>query len=363
MTERERYRNCMHYKEVDRIPYWSFKTRCFAVGTLDNWYKQGLPKDIADFDRYFNLDRQWPWAGIDVGLRPRFKEKVISQEENTVIVRDSNGVTSRRLRQGMSLPQCLDWTLKDRKNWEEFKKRLNPETPGRYPANWDAKVKAWKNRDYPLGIRLGSLYGWIRNWMGLQNISLLIYDDPDLFLEMVEHLTSLTIETIRPALEVVEFDFGHFWEDMAFANGPMISPQHFRKFLVPQYKRITSLLGEYGVDIISVDCDGDIEQLVQPWLESGVNCMFPVEVGTWETDPMKLRQRFGRELRMIGGIDKRVLASSKEAIRKELESKLPLVQDGGYIPTIDHCVPPNAPLENYKYCLQMVREILGDGHL
>jgi uroporphyrinogen-III decarboxylase len=63
---------------------------------------------------------------------------------------------------------------------------------------------------------------------------------------------------------------------------------------------------------------------------------------------------------MFGGIDKRVLAGSKEGIEKELLRILPVMRErGGYIPTCDHGVPEEVSYENYLYyrkrCVELGR--------
>jgi hypothetical protein len=128
---------------------------------------------------------------------------------------------------------------------------------------------------------------------------------------------------------------------------------------MPHYRRITDLLHKHGVDIIFLDCDGNIEKLVPLWMEVGINTMFPFEVGTWKGDPLGYRQKFGKDLRIIGGFDKNILRSSKEAIAAEVRRLAPLVEEGGFIPHCDHLVPPYVTYDNYLYYLEEARQVWG----
>ncbi len=101
--------------------------------------------------------------------------------------------------------------------------------------------------------------------------------------------------------------------------------------------------------------------LVEPWLEAGVNTMFPLEV-RGGSDPVVIRQRFGKAVRLLGGVDKTKLIEGKEAIRKEIARLEPLVADGGYIPHVDHRVPPDVTYENYLYYLKVKRDAFGIPH-
>jgi uroporphyrinogen-III decarboxylase len=264
-----------------------------------------------------------------------------------------------------SIPQHVRHLLVDRDSWEtHYKPRLDPDHPMRYPSDWDERVKAWTNPDRETVIVLpgGSLFGKLRDWIGVENIALLIYDEPAWFEEMVTTMADCIIGTLTRILETGgHFDACGMWEDMAYNAGPLISPRHFKKYLVPQYRRICDLLHKYGVDVIWVDCDGNIEKLVPLWLEAGINCMFPLEVGTWGADPVAYRKQYGRDLLMMGGFDKHILADSKQAIEAEIVRLLPLVEEGGYIGFCDHRVPPDVPLGHYLFYLETVRKVWGKG--
>jgi uroporphyrinogen-III decarboxylase len=264
-----------------------------------------------------------------------------------------------------SIPHPESHLLTDRDSWEKhFKPRLDPEHPARYPQDWDERVAVWTdpNRTLPVALPGGSLYGWLRNWMGMENISYLVYDDPKLFDEMVTTIADCIIGTLTRVLETGgRFEGCSMWEDMAYNSGPLLSPQHFKKYLVPHYRRISDLLNKHDVDIIWVDCDGNIEKLVPLWFDAGINCMFPLEVGTWGADPVEFRRQYGKDLRLMGGFDKHILATTKEAIKAEVHRLTPLVEEGGYIGFCDHRVPPDVPLDNYLFYLETVRDVWGYG--
>jgi uroporphyrinogen decarboxylase len=330
--------------------------------TLVIWEQLGLPHR-ANTDFFFGMDPQWIVAPINAHLCPAFPYQVLEDRGDTELVRDGEGVTKEQGKFLGSIPRHCDHTLKDRASWEqEFKWRLDGHNRERYPKNWSSLVYRYRHpaRDFPLGINVGSLYGWIRNWMGLEAVSMLVYDDRPLFEEMVATVADCVIAAITPALVAgIRFDYALMWEDMCYRAGPLLSPKVFNEVLVPNYKRITGLLKRYGVDVVIVDCDGDISQLVSLWLEAGVNTMFPMEVGTWGADPIAYRRQYGRQLLMIGGVSKRILAGTKEDISREVERLTPLVEEGGYIPTPDHRVPPDVPLENYIFYLNEAKRIWG----
>jgi uroporphyrinogen decarboxylase len=193
--------------------------------------------------------------------------------------------------------------------------------------------------------------------MGLENLAVLYYDDPDLVAEMTDYIGDFVLAVIRRAVEEIDLDFATYWEDMAMKTGPLISPELFRKYMSPNYRKVVGFLREAGIDIHMVDSDGNIDQLIPLWLEVGVNCVYPLEIAAG-CDPLAYRRQYGRQLLMIGGIDKRALRGTKEEVEAEVMSKVPaLVKDGGYSPMVDHAVPPDVPLANFRYYLDLCHEI------
>ena len=364
MTDRERWIRCMHFQPVDHIPdeefgYWD--------ETFKVWHEQGLPEEINDnaaAERYFGFSARSE-VPVILGLYPEFERKVIEETEKYQIIMDTDGVKKKVFKDGTStIPHFLEFPLKGRREWEEiFKPRLDAKLKIRYPENrkdWE-EIKARYNDpdwDKPVGISIGSLFGWLRNWAGFEGIAMMCYDDPELVQEMVSHLADLTCSVIKRSAKEIRIDYGAGWEDMCFRQGPIISPKMVRKFLTPNYKRITDILRENGCDIIYTDCDGNINEMIDPWLEGGVNGIFPVEVAAG-SDPIAIRKKYKDKVVILGGVDKRALIAGKEAIKAEIKRIKPYVLEGGWIPHVDHRCPPDVTFENYLYYLDVKRETFG----
>lgn len=359
----------MRYQPRDRSPLYDFS---FWDETLPAWRGQGLPADVdrGNAGDYFGLDQSLgspqsaAWStGVNSGLLPGFEHRILDDDGDVFTEVQHDGAIVRRQRSSVSIPMHVGHTLVDRQSWDRhYKPRLDPDAPGRLPADWEQRASVWRDeaRPHPIFIESGSLFGWIRDWMGIENLSMVIYDDPAWFEQMVETLADLQIANFTRLFATGgRFDAVGMWEDMCYNAGPLLSPAHFKQFLVPHYRRITELLNRHGVDIVYLDCDGRIDDLIPLWLDAGVNCMFPIEIGTWGADPVRYRREYGRNLRMMGGFGKQILAKSKPAIEREVIRLTPLVEEGGYIGFADHRVPPNVPLEHYAWYCQTVRRIWG----
>ena len=362
-TLRQRWLAAMNFQKPDRLPMLEFG---YWDETLPEWHKQGLPVEVNSEKKayaYFGIE-DFFGAGINVGLCPNFPREVIEETEDHIIWRDhERAVRHEKKGEIKTIPHYLDYGLKTRGDWEKhYKPRLDPKNAGRYPADWAERVKRFATRDYPLSCPIGSMIGKPRDWTGFENIGLLAYDDPALFEEIIETLCVCVCETLKPALEQVQFDFGAGWEDICFKNGPIISPKMFDQWIVPRYQRITDLLHKYGVNVIWTDCDGNLMPILDKFLAGGINCMFPLEVAGG-TDPVAIREQYGRKVLLHGGVDKMQLRHGFKDIEKEMLRLKPVVDEGGFIPHIDHRCPADVSLENYKFYLKLKRELFHAGDL
>ncbi|MEN6519939.1 MAG: uroporphyrinogen decarboxylase family protein [Armatimonadota bacterium] len=360
MNQRERWLATMHFQPVDHVPdeefgYWS--------ETFPLWHAQGLPEYINDnwkADIYFGFETRLD-VPVNLGIIPGFEYKVLEEDDRHKTILDYDGVTKVVGKSGhSSIPKFLKFPIESRADWDEFKKRLDLSTSSRFLQ--DNEWQVWKSKaqasDKPVGIPIGSLFGWIRDWMGFENICYMIMDDPGLIQDIMEHLTNFILTQIERSVTEMKLDYAAMWEDMCYNHGPILQPKHFEEWMVPRLKRITSFLKDHGCDVVYVDCDGNINELVSMWLDAGVNCMFPLEM-RGGTDAVKLREKYGHRVLLAGGVDKTALIAGKDEIKKEIARLKPVVDDGGFIPHVDHRCPPDVTFENYLYYLKLKRDTFG----
>jgi uroporphyrinogen decarboxylase len=366
MNERKRFLATMQYQPRDRCPIWDFG---FWDETLVLWHAQGLPDDVNDnwkAARFFGMDQD-DGAGVEMDLLPSFESQVVREDEQYRWVRRGDGVVEKGHKHSTTIPHPTEYLLTGRQNWSEYKKRLDPADPRRVPAGFAAGLagKGDATRTVPLVIWAGSLYGRLRDWIGAENLALMLYDDRALVEEMVAQRAECILQPLAKALAIakqqgVTFDYASMWEDICFNRGPLIAPTMFREICGRHYRRITDLLAKYGCRIVQLDCDGKIDDLIPTWLDSGVNCMFPVEIGDW-ADPVALRRRWGKGMLMRGGFDKHILARGPEAIRAEVRRLTPLVEEGAFIPHCDHRVPADVSMANYLIYVEEAKRVWGKG--
>ena len=356
MTPLERFRATMNYEKVDQAPLREFGA---WPETVERWKREGFETGID----YFGNDHWEGGGSIWFWPTPPFERKVISEDDEYITYVDSQGIILKELKNNpmSSMPQFIRFPVETREDFRKFwKERMQPDLTERAGPDWKEQLRKHRNRDYPFIIiadRWGGFFGPIRNLTGVEHLCELFYDDPAFVEEMMDADAQFLIAIISQILEHTDIDIFGFWEDMAYKTAPLISPEMVRKYMLPRYKKVVDFARSRGVHHFSLDSDGYIDPLIPIWIEAGIDiiCPFEVQAGM---DVVAVRRKYGKDLRMWGGVDKRALAKGPRAIDAELKRIEPLVREGGYIPTLDHTATPDISWENYRYFMEELKRLL-----
>jgi len=365
-----RYYRTFTYQSVDRLPDIEFG---YWPQTIRRWLREGMKLELTaeeqnrmflgKLDDFLGFDKlAHDGMGINVGLNPCFEEKVIEKREHSVVTLDSSGCIAERFPNDVeesSIPHFIKFAVETPDDWDRLKERLRIDDASRKikPETIDRMRKSAAGGRM-ISCRCPGPYGWLRGYMGFENLSIAFHEYPGMIHDMVEHITEMSLYQLRQLPADLPVDHSSWWEDMAGRNGPFVGPKMFRDFLQPCYHAIGQELRKHGCDIGVVDCDGNPHDIVANWLEEGVNIMFPLEVAAG-VDPFAWRREFGMQLRLRGGIAKAPLVEGGQAIDRELDRIKPLMEQGGFIPHLDHLVPPDISYGNYQEYLEKKRKLIG----
>jgi len=357
MTDKERFLRTFRYEKVDRRPLyladpWS--------DTLDRWHSEGLPRDVKDVHEYLGVKhlRLLNVTGTS-GIYPKFERKVLKEDAETITEIDNNGCTVLRFKHHTSLPEWLDFPVKNKSDllrvMDEHFDVTNLDA--RFDAAWKERIGQAMASDCVVILDGGCFYGSLRNLAGVENISYLFYDAPDEVDEFFERYLTVVMEGFRRVTKLIKVDVIGFGEDIAYKNGPLMSIDMFRRMILPRYKKAMDAAHEEGVEFTWYDSDGDLRLLIPDFLSVGINGLAPCEVAA-NMDPVSLRRQFGRDLRVVGGFDKRIVAQGKTAIDAEFARLKPMIDEGGFLPAIDHSVSADISFDNYRYFIDAVQKAL-----
>jgi hypothetical protein len=357
MNDLERYHACMNYKSVDRVPTWFWGP---WPETVERWKNEGY--DPVKFDLKMGLDT-WQVPYDWFFPIPPFSKEIVEENEHWILYVNHEGILLReqKVNPASSMPQFVKFPVENRKEFRKFwNERMRPDLSQRLGPDWKSRLKTMRTQPHPFilnGDRWTGFFGPLRNLVGVERLCELFYDDPAFVEEMMDAEVEYIIGITGQILDVISIDAFVMWEDMAYNHGPLISPHLVRTYMLPRYKKVTEFLRKRGVEFIGLDCDGQMDSLIPVWLEAGLNFLYPFEVQAG-MDVLAVRKKYGRILRIWGGIDKRALANGPEAIQKELNRIRPLIEEGGYVPHTDHSIPPDVSFKDFLYYREKLKDVL-----
>jgi len=323
MNSRERFRETMRFGAPDRVPY-------FAEGIRDDvlrtWRRQGLRRP-SEFEAMFRHDLR---EEIHPDLEP--------------------------------LPRLKHWPS-SREDVNRLRRRLNHEDARRLPRKWASRAQGLNRGEavVMLHVHRGLFLSMgVEGWGRFLEVVELLSRDPALVQETLMAQGEFAARLADRVLRDVRVDAALFSEPIAENRGPLISPEMYQEMVLPGYDPILEVLKGHGVATVIFVSWANPRLLIPAAIRRGFNCLWAYEVNPQAMDYRDLRREFGRDLRLIGGIDLDVLRQDKDAIRREVEEKVPaLLADGGYIPMLDGRVRVDVPFDNYCYYKRLLEKTIG----
>ncbi len=352
---REQYLDLMTFGQAPRPMF----TELFGplVGLADEWRAQGATEDEIGMNAF-----DWDYVpnvfcgGYTNGLGP--PSVTLSENDEELVQRDYLGRTMKLLKKTATIPLPMDFPVQTMDDWLSVK-HFFTFTPDR--IKWD-EVEAARRAQADGALVVAYMPGAFdipRELMGEEGACLAYYDQPELMADILATVSDTTFRVLEPISAKLCIDQLSVHEDFAGKSGPMVGPAQIAECFQPYYRRIWDLVSARGARIFQQDTDGNINPVIPALLDCGLNCIYPMEPAAG-MDIVAVRQTYGTRLSMLGGIDKHVIRRDKASIRAELEYKLvPALSSGGCVFSLDHRIPNGTPIENYRYYVDLGREILG----
>ncbi len=353
---REQYIELMTFGHIDRQMF--VELFGLLVGLEKEWREQGATDDEISLIAF-----DWDYVPIiscggNTGAFGGQKTKILEENNEYVIQRDYLGRTIKLVKSVATIGLPLDFPVKNMDDWLKLKPIFEFSESR---INWDAVEKAKKAQKNGVLVvaNIPGGFDTPRELMGEEVACVAYYEQPELMHDILETISTTSFKVLERISDKLVIDQISVHEDLAGKSGPLIGPKQVLEFIKPYYRKIWDMLSSRHTKIFQQDSDGNINSVIDAFMECGINSFFPMEPSAG-MDIVKIREKYGNKFAMLGGIDKHVLRSSKEAIKKELEYKMqPLMKKGGMVFGLDHRIPNGTPLENYRYYVDLGREILG----
>lgn len=321
MNARERFIRTMNYEASDRPPLFEDGIR---EEVIRNWHRQGLRKKDK-LETLFTYDvREEIEPNLDPTPTPSY------------------------------WPTTLDGLKK-------LTNRLDPNDPSRLPENWKKKVPEWKTRDYPLILRVHrgyflsmGVHGWHRFTDAIQ----LLIDNPKLVETWMNNCAEFSSKMVEKILQEVQVDAALFSEPIGGNHGPLISPAMYSSLVLRSYQPILEVLRSHGVKIVIFRTYANTRVLLPSVVKAGFNCLWACECNPQAMDYREIRQEFGKDLRLIGGIDSDALRQNEHEIFRAVMEVIPqLLNEGGFVPLADGRVREDVYFSNYVYYRKLLESV------
>jgi len=321
MNTRQRLRETFRYGNPDRVPYFEEPVRRAVIRL---WQKQGMARH-EDLVRMFPADR---FEELELNLEPR--------------------------------PELESWTSSTGA-LDDLRRRFDVDAPGRLPKDWPGRVRRWHARDHVLMPRVHRglfLSMGVHGWDRFAEVARLLCEEPRFVRACMEIQGDFNARMALKVLQEVEVDAAVFSEPIGGNTGPLISPRMYEDLVLQSYEPLLDVLHRHNVEIIIFRTYANARLLLPSILKRGFNCLWACEVDAAAMDYRDIRREFGRDLRLIGGIDLDALRCGREAIRREIMEKVPpLLESGGYIPLADGRVREDVRYEDYLYYRELLAEV------
>jgi len=325
MTSRERFLEVMRLGQPDRVPYFEEGIRDEVIHV---WQGQGL-SGKRELARGFPSDVR---ERMELDLDPH--------------------------------PELKQWPITE-KDLDVFRQHLDPDDRKRFPEQYEKHAGSLKHREHVLTLYVHEgffLSMGVGNWRRFYNVMTQLVDNPRLVTGMMMAQGEFAAKLTENVLKGVTIDAAIFSEPIGGNEGPLISPDMYEDIVLKSYQPVLDVLHRHHVETIIFQTYANARILIPRILNWGFNCLWACEVNIEAMDYRSIRKEFGRDLRLIGGIDLDALRGSKADIKKEIQTKVPpLLDQGGYIPLADGRVREDVPFENYCYYRELLRRIIEKG--
>ena len=349
LTSRERFARVFAHRDADRVPViddpWG--------ATIERWQREGMPTDVSYVD-FFGLDRV---ASIGLDNSPRYPVEVVEETAAYRIHKTAWGATLKNWKHAASTPEFLDFTIVDRDSWAAAKARMKPDGERIDWARLEREAPRWEAEGW--WVQAGLWFGFdiTHSWtVGTERLLMALVEDPDWCVDMFAHQLEVDLALLDMVLDAgYHVDAVRWPDDMGYKHNQFFSLDTYRRLLLPFHRRAVEWAHERGLRAHLHSC-GDVNPFVPDLVGIGLDALNPLEVKAG-MDPLHLKQTFGDELVLHGGINA-VLWDRPDEIRAEMERVVPLLKEGGgYVFSSDHSVPSSVRLEDFRGIVELAKQL------
>lgn len=181
-------------------------------------------------------------------------------------------------------------------------------------------------------------------------------DNPRLVHELIELTLSHDLRAMERMVQA-GVDVVVFGDDYADKNSTLMSPRHFKQFILPGLKRCVDAAHAAGAYVVK-HTDGNIMPIIDMIIETGIDGLNPLEPQAG-MDIGLLKQRYGTRVALVGNIDCGYLLSQAPAdeVRRVTRDTLAKAKPGGgYCLSSSNSIHSSVKPENFLAMIETWRQ-------
>jgi uroporphyrinogen decarboxylase len=341
MKPRERFVTALNCGTPDRVPVYDF---LFSPRLMKEMF--GYTTELYDGAAQVKLATELGLDGIFIPINGYcgFEDEVHAEGTK---YKDEWGITY--IKSGWPVMVQVDVPVKSREDWKNYR-MPDVNTQTRTKMIEDA-VKA-NNGDIAIFVGfLGPFTMMYWYFMDLASLSLMVYDDPDLIVEMCDAYTEWIRDASKLADAVGGIDGYFIADDWGGTTSLLMSPKHLRQFFIKPFSDIVGALRQFGKPV-AMHNDGRLADVLDDLVATGINGYHPVERAAG-MELAQVKKRYGKKLCPIGNINNKttmVTGTPEEVEQEALECLKIAAPGGGFILATDHSLHDDIPTQNiYAY--------------
>jgi len=373
LTSRERFTLALSHQETDRVPA-DMGGLSTTIRTLDLYQRLrsflGLPSwekvrhfldehIILDEDLLtaFNIDTRYIRTGAARNWRrERIDQYTLRDEWGTAWTKPPHFIYA----------SIVDTPIKEPTG--EALRRYSfpdPEDPGRYEGLRERARKLHEETqyaivaDYPTGAGVFDQAWRLR---GMAGLLLDMLESPEFCHELLDlvgnwygRVYERYMREVGPFVHMVML-----YEDLSMQEGPLMSPELFRKYIRPQHEKVIKAIRDHTDAAICLHICGSAYAFIPDFIEMGIGVLNPVQIRAKNMEPEKLKAEFGDRLSFHGAVDAQEVLpyGTREVVEQEVRRLMNILgKNGGYLLASCHSIQPDVPPENIKALFSTDRKV------
>lgn len=338
MTGKQRINKIFARQEVDRVGFWKGNPH---HESLEKYCKHlGITQDADVLSAYMKDDLNWHCA-----------EEAWQHPENAPMLDALGGKKRISLNDAGVFANTTDVKEVDAYPWPDVKH-----------FNWQAYEKTISrleaNNQAVFGGMWSPFFHNVCDFFGMENYFCKMYTDPAVVEAVTEKLVDFYIEANEECFKrfADRIDVFFMGNDFGSQEDLLISPEMFRKFVLPGFKRLINLAKKYDMKVMLHSC-GSIHRVIPDLIDAGVDGLHPLQAKAKHMDAQNLSQ-YKKDIIFLGGLDTQELLpfGKPDDIKKEVDRLIHLFGNGYILSPSHEALLPDVPIENV---LAMIEAVVG----